>query len=63
MKLAYKNTEYKLKINLTNNKIGLLNDDVWCNVILNITNKEFNYHLKIISQSNITTQILTNIWI
>lgn len=44
MKLAYKNTEYKLKINLTNNKIGLLNDDVWCNVILNITNKEFNYH-------------------
>ena len=28
MKLAYKNTEYKLKINLTNNKIGLLNDDV-----------------------------------
>ncbi len=45
MKLAYKNTEYKLKINLTNNKIGLLNDDVWCNVILNITNKEFNYHI------------------
>ena len=45
MKLAYKNTEYKLKINLTNNKIGLLNDDVWCNVILNIINKEFNYHI------------------
>ena len=45
MKLAYKNTEYKLKINLTNNKIGLLNDDVLCNVILNITNKEFNYHI------------------
>lgn len=45
MKLAYKNTEYKLKINLTNNKIGLLNDDVWSNVILNITNKEFNYHI------------------
>lgn len=45
MKLAYKNTEYKLKINLTINKIGLLNDDVWCNVILNITNKEFNYHI------------------
>lgn len=45
MKLAYKNTEYKLKINLTNNKIGLLNDDVWRNVILNITNKEFNYHI------------------
>lgn len=45
MKLAYKNTEYKLKINLTNNKIVLLNDDVWCNVILNITNKEFNYHI------------------
>ena len=92
MKLAYKNTEYKLKINLTNNKIGLLNDDVWCNAILNITNKEFNYHinrqslsknelekkkkviiikkryqnyylLKIISQSDVTTQTLTNIWI
>lgn len=45
MKLAYKNTEYKLKINLTNNKIGLLNDDVWRNVILNITNKELNYHI------------------
>ena len=45
MKLEYKNTEYKLKINLTNNKIGLINDDVWCNVILNITNKEFNYRI------------------
>ena len=45
MKLSYKNTEYKLKINLTNNKIGLLNNDVWCNVILNITNKEFNYQI------------------
>ena len=45
MKLAYNKTEYKLNINLSNNKIGLLIDDVWCNVILNITNKEFNYHI------------------
>ena len=45
MKLAYKNTEYKLKISLTNNNVGLLNDDLWCNVILTITNNEFSYHI------------------
>lgn len=45
MNLIYKNTEYRLKISITNNKIGLLHDDVWCNVELKITNNEFNYYI------------------
>jgi len=45
MKLAYKNTEFELKIYLTKNKTGLLDNDVWCNVELIINNDEFKYHV------------------
>ncbi len=58
MKLAYKNTEYKLKISLTKNKIGLLNDDVWCNVELTLNNNEFNYH---INRESLSKKELNNI--
>ena len=45
MMLDYKNTKYDLKISVTNNDIGLTNNDVWCNIDITVKNNEFKYHV------------------
>ena len=62
MMLNYKNTKYYLKINVTNNDIGLTNNDVWCNVDITIKNDEFEYHVNRQSFSkNELTKIVNNL--
>ena len=62
MMLNYKNTKYHLKINVTNNDIGLTNNDVWCNVNITIKNDEFEYHVNRQSFSkNELTKIVNNL--
>lgn len=62
MMLNYKNTKYYLKINVTNNDIGLTNNDVWCNVDITIKNDEFEYHVNRQSFSkNELTKIVKNL--
>ena len=62
MMLNYKNTKYYLKINVTNNDIGLTNNDVWCNVDITIKNDEFEYQVNRQSFSkNELTKIVNNL--
>lgn len=62
MMLNYKNTKYYLKINVTNNDIGLTNNDVWCNADITIKNDEFEYHVNRQSFSkNELTKIVNNL--
>ena len=62
MMLNYKNTKYYLKINVTNNDIGLTNNDVWCNIDITIKNDEFEYHVNRQSFSkNELTKIVNNL--
>lgn len=62
MMLDYKNTKYDLKISVTNNDIGLTNNDVWCNVDITVKNNEFKYHVNRQSFSkNELTKIVNNL--